>query len=77
MLVLKRTINEEIIITINGIEVCIIRTSIPVQKRVPGMPFLRKPCEHRKYIEAQITGMKVGTLFVSVKDAAKAIKSLY
>jgi hypothetical protein len=65
------------IISINSQDICIIRTNIPVQQRIVGMPFARKPCMHRKYIKAQINGHTIGTLFVSIKEAAKTIKSLY
>lgn len=63
------------IITINSIPVLIVRTSIPVQTRVHGMPFLRAPCKHRKYIQAQIEGFTIGTLFVSVREAVKAVQA--
>jgi hypothetical protein len=63
------------IIKTNGIPVLITRTPIPVQARVQGMPFLRKPCNHRKYITAQISGFTIGTLFVSVREAVKAVQS--
>jgi len=63
------------IISIDSIDVRIIRTSIPVQRAVVGVPFARKPCAHRKYIQAQIDGHTIGTLFVSVREAAKAIKA--
>jgi hypothetical protein len=62
------------LITIDGIPVLIIRTPIPVQTRVHRMPFLRAPCKHRKYIQAQIEGFTIGTLFVSVREAVKAVQ---
>ena len=63
------------IISIDGKDIRIIRTNIPVQQRIVGMPFARKPCEHRKYIKAQIDGFTIGTLFVSVREAAKAVRA--
>jgi hypothetical protein len=63
-------------ITIDGTEVRIIRTDVPVPMRQPftGVQFLRKPCEYRKYIKAKIDGVTIGVLFVSVREAAKYIR---
>jgi hypothetical protein len=71
----KEIIMTHRIISIDGIDVRIIRTASPVMQRIPGMPFARKPCEYRKYIMAQIDGNTIGTLFVSVREAAKAIRA--
>ena len=62
-------------IIIAGIEVQISRTNIPVRQPAAGKPFLRKACTHRKYITASIGGATIGTMFSSVREAAKAIAS--